>query len=353
VVVADAIDRGRESFRRRAWGDAFARLSAAEGDSDLGLEDLERLAAAAFLVGRVDDSVDAWARAHHGYMQAGDVACAARCAFWLAFILLNKGELARGGGWVHRAQRLLDDGQRDCVERGYLCYCASLRVAFEGDVEAAHAGFVQAAKIGDRFGDPQLVALGRVGQGRCLIYRGAIAEGVALLDEAMVAVTADEVSPAAVGDLYCTVIEGHRTSASAGFGARCIRQGATTARSGATARTPCFSSSPRRRDLTALVLVPVRKFVGVAKDDLPLTLFEPVDLGTTKGSRPGTLTDVASHVFEIHRERKVLADRSDEVVHAPIRRPDASRRPVEPCADLFPAALITAEGAHDHDIVGV
>ena len=50
--------------------------------------------------------------------------------------------------------------------------------------------------------------MARVGQGRCLIYCGEIAEGMALLDEAMVAVTAQEVSPVAVGDLYCTVIEG-------------------------------------------------------------------------------------------------------------------------------------------------
>jgi hypothetical protein len=157
--MADAIDRGRESFRRRAWGDAFAQLSVAEGDSHLELEDLERLAAAAYLVGRVDDSVDAWARAHHEYMQAGEVARAARCAFWLAFVLLNKGELGGGGGWVHRAQRLLDDGQRDCVEQGYVCYCASLLLAFKGDVEAAHASFAEATKIGDRFGDPQLIAL--------------------------------------------------------------------------------------------------------------------------------------------------------------------------------------------------
>ena len=142
------------------------------------------------------------------HLRAGDVARAARCAFWLAFVLLNKGELVAGGGWVHRAQRLLDDGQLDCVEQGYVRYCAALRSVFEGDVEAAHAGFAEAAMSGDRFGDPELVALARVGQGRCLIYRGEIAAGMALLDEAMVAVTAQEVSPAAVGDLYCTVIEG-------------------------------------------------------------------------------------------------------------------------------------------------
>jgi DNA-binding CsgD family transcriptional regulator/tetratricopeptide (TPR) repeat protein len=208
VGVAAAIDRGREAFGRRAWGDAFAQLSAAEGDSDLEPEDLERLAAAGYLVGRVDESLAAWGRAHHDYLRAGEGARAARCAFWLAFVLLNKGELGAGGGWVHRAQRLLDDGQLDCVEQGYVRYCAALRAVFEGDVETGRTGFAEAAMSGDRFGDPELVALARVGQGRCLIYCGEIAAGMALLDEVMVAVTAQEVSPVAVGDLYCTVIEG-------------------------------------------------------------------------------------------------------------------------------------------------
>ena len=77
----------------------------------------------------------------------------------------------------------------------------------KGDGATAHAAFTEAAKIGDRFGDRELVTLARVGVGRCLIYMGEIAEGVGLLDEAMVAVTAREVSPIAVGDVYCTVIE--------------------------------------------------------------------------------------------------------------------------------------------------
>ena len=78
----------------------------------------------------------------------------------------------------------------------------------QGAAAEAHAAFSQAADIGERFGDLELSTLARIGQGRCLIYLGQITAGVALLDEAMVAVTADEVSPIAVGDAYCTVIDG-------------------------------------------------------------------------------------------------------------------------------------------------
>jgi hypothetical protein len=58
-VVADASDRGRDSFGRRAWGDAFAELSVADRESALGLEDLEQLAVAAYMVGADAVSEDA------------------------------------------------------------------------------------------------------------------------------------------------------------------------------------------------------------------------------------------------------------------------------------------------------
>jgi ATP/maltotriose-dependent transcriptional regulator MalT len=206
--MVGAVDRGRMSFGRQAWGDAWTQLSAADHEVPLELEDLERLAVAAFLVGRDEESVDVWMRAHHACNGLGDLPRAARCAFWMAFVLVNRGQLARAGGWVHRAQRLLDDSRSDCVERGYLGYAASLRLVFEGDPAHAARGFAEAAGVGDRFHDPQLGALARVGRGRCLIYLGEVAEGMALLDDAMVAVMAHEVSPTVVGDLYCTVIEG-------------------------------------------------------------------------------------------------------------------------------------------------
>ena len=68
------------------------------------------------------------------------------------------------------------------------------RILDERDYEAAAAIFARGAAIGERFGDRDLVALARHGEGRALIRMGQAAEGVALLDEAMVAVTAGEVS---------------------------------------------------------------------------------------------------------------------------------------------------------------
>jgi DNA-binding NarL/FixJ family response regulator len=204
---ADQLERGREAYAGQAWGEAFAQLSAADREAPLGPADLDLLAVAAHLLGRDRDADDIGARAHQEYLRLGDVARAARSAFWLGMSLLNRGEMARGGGWLARARRLLDDEQLDCAEQGFVLVPVALQTMFQGDAAAAYAIFDQAGKIGERFGDPDLMSLSRLGRGQCLIYLGEIAEGVAWLDEVMVAVTAREVSPIVVGIAYCAVID--------------------------------------------------------------------------------------------------------------------------------------------------
>ena len=165
MTSAAALDRGRNLFARQAWTDAHAEFSAADSDSPLEPEDVERLAISGYLIGKDAESADLLARAHHEWVSRGACERAARCAFWLFFILRNKGQHARGSGWLARARRLLDEGPRDCVEQGYLLLPVALQAAAAGDVATAYSTFEQASKIGDRFREADLVALARQGQG--------------------------------------------------------------------------------------------------------------------------------------------------------------------------------------------
>jgi len=207
MTAVDALDRGREAFRRRAWGDASSQLSSADRAAPLPLDDLEHLAVASYLAGRDADSDAFWARAHHGSLGVADWGRAARCAFWLGITLMNRSEPAKGGGWLARAQRVLDESQHDCVERGWLLIPLGLRLYAHGDYEGSYEAFRRAGTIGLVFGDADLVPTAWQAQGRVLIRMGEAAQGVVLLDEAMVAVTAGEVSPIPAGIIYCSVIE--------------------------------------------------------------------------------------------------------------------------------------------------
>lgn len=207
MPTGDALDQGRESFRRQAWGDAYALLTAADQDEALPAEDLERLAKAAHLVGRYQESADVWARAHRAFLRRGDSRRAAGCAFWVAFDLIEIGDMAGVNGWLVRARRLLDEEADDCAERGYLLVLAAVQRLIAGDLAGGHAHFRQAAQIGERAGDADLTALARQGEGRALLNLGDVAGGTALLDEVMVAVTTGEISPVVVGAVYCSVIE--------------------------------------------------------------------------------------------------------------------------------------------------
>jgi DNA-binding CsgD family transcriptional regulator len=201
------LERGRDAHARRAWTDAHESLSLADEREPLGPQDLELLATSAYMLGRDEEFVRAMERAHHGYAASGEALRAVRCGFWLVLTLMLRGEIGRATGWLGRAQRIVDREERDCVERGYLLVPVMLRQERSAEYDAAYATAAAAAEIGQRFADADLTALAVHVQGYARVRQGRIAEGLALLDEAMVAVTAGELTPIITGLVYCSVIE--------------------------------------------------------------------------------------------------------------------------------------------------
>jgi DNA-binding CsgD family transcriptional regulator len=203
--IEESVVRARESYERRAWRDARERLSRTD-PGVLEVEDLERLAVAAYLTGDDERSDDAWIRAHQRSLEAGDPARAAHAAFWLGLNLLLRGDMARSGGWLGRARTLLDDCGDPCVVEGLLLIVDAMEQLERGDARSAGATFERAGVIGTRFADRDLITFGLLGRGEALVAQGELARGVAYLDEAMVAVVADEVSPPVAGIVYCAVL---------------------------------------------------------------------------------------------------------------------------------------------------
>jgi DNA-binding CsgD family transcriptional regulator len=206
----DELQRGRESFKRRRWMDAFNALSLADEGVPLDAEDLVLLSMSAYLIGRDDDNLRALERAYRAHLETGEALNAARAAFWLGFRLIDMGEMAKATGWFGRAARLVEREGRDCVERGYLLLPVVLQQLNDGDYEASHASAADATEIGERFADADLTALALHLQGWARIKQGRADDGLAMLDEAMVAVTTDELSPVVTGLIYCSVIEACR-----------------------------------------------------------------------------------------------------------------------------------------------
>jgi DNA-binding NarL/FixJ family response regulator len=189
-----------------AWTESYERLRKLDKDSPLEPAQLIELAMSAYLVGKDVESFATLIRAHHGFVQCGDLRRAGGIAARLASISMSMGDAAQAGGWMARAARLLDESGDPGVERGHLLVTEARHSIATGNVPEAEAQFAEAAAIGERFGDPDLIHLARQGRGRVLIELGDVQRGVALLDEVMIAVTTDEVSPIVAGIIYCSVI---------------------------------------------------------------------------------------------------------------------------------------------------
>ncbi|MGK2961826.1 MAG: LuxR C-terminal-related transcriptional regulator [Gemmatimonadaceae bacterium] len=170
------------------------------------LDAIERRAVSAYLSGEEEASEELWTAAHNECLRSSDPIRAARCTFWIVLDLFNRGEWARGNGWLARGMHLLEPGT-DSPELGLLSVLATRQNLKQGDIDSAAQAAGRAMALSRQFNDPELHVFSRLGLALVHARRGEFTEAACLFDEIMVAVTVDEVSPVAVGVVYCAVID--------------------------------------------------------------------------------------------------------------------------------------------------
>jgi DNA-binding CsgD family transcriptional regulator len=198
----EARARAHEAFGRRDWAAAYAAFRACD---ELGAEDHDALAESAHWLGLADEVIAAYSTGYRLHLEAGSPRRASQDAFMLALYLRLRGDGARSDGWLARAQRLLAS-EAEGAEHGYPLYLGTARL-LGSDLVAAAASARRMQDLGRRFGDASLVALGVFFEGRALVKQARVAEGLALLDEAMLAALSDDLKPMWTGAIYCGLLD--------------------------------------------------------------------------------------------------------------------------------------------------
>ncbi len=200
-------ESGRKAFARHAWREAFEALSKADAAQALSVEDVERLAETAWWIGRIDGCIAARERAYTAYIDQGNPRRAAVVAVRLAEDFFRRQAKSVGNGWLKRAERLLQD-LPECPEHAVLLRAHAV-LAFEGEANLDKALDLarRTSTIATHFQDRDLQALALHDIGRILVSKGELAEGMALIDEAMAAAVSGELGPDATGRIYCNMID--------------------------------------------------------------------------------------------------------------------------------------------------
>lgn len=198
----DALGAARDATAAHRWSEAFDLLKQADEQGVLEREDLDSYGAAAWWLGRLGTAIEVRERAYASHLKVGDKPRAAMTALTLASDYSHRLQGSLANGWVGSAERLLA-GMPESPEHGYLARARLSGALSQGDLDEAlrHADAV--FDVGERLGDRNLEALGLQDKGRVLVARGQVSEGLALLDEAMVAAVGGELEPYPTAIVYC------------------------------------------------------------------------------------------------------------------------------------------------------
>ncbi|MFW6090274.1 MAG: LuxR C-terminal-related transcriptional regulator [Actinomycetota bacterium] len=186
------------------WATVYEQLSVRDGAS-LTAQELETLADAAWWLCRVEESLAARQRAYQEYLAAGDDRRASYTAWMLSTEYQFTGRSSASAGWLERAKRHVQ-AWPECVEHAFVLYGEAEVAERNGDVETALQVAERMTAVGRRCRSRDVIAMGQQLEGRLLVARGQLADGMARLDEAMCDVLAGELSDAITGWIFCVAV---------------------------------------------------------------------------------------------------------------------------------------------------
>ena len=172
---------------------------------ELSAAELDLLGESLFWLDRPEDSIAVLGRAFNAHVAEGDHAGAAMAAWHLFYDHALVGETALANGWLERARRHADDPE-DSIPAGFLAIAESDHAASLGALDEAVAHAERAVEVGYATGDADLTAMALQAEGRALVTCGRLDEGIAALDQAMVAVVNGELAPLFTGWVYCNAL---------------------------------------------------------------------------------------------------------------------------------------------------
>lgn len=195
----------RDALARRDWTAARRDFLAAKAEDALRSDDLYALAEADWWLGLIQEALAAYEESYHRYLSEDRRERAAMSAMELAGTLFLRGDLAEGSGWMSRFHRLLlelPEGVEHAYAKFFELEAGAADMPLDDIIERAR----RISQLGRRYGDPNLTALSLVIEGRAMIRSGRVEDGMALLDEAMLDATSEQMNPAYAGNIYCNMI---------------------------------------------------------------------------------------------------------------------------------------------------
>lgn len=186
------------------WRAIHDELSA-RGLSSLTPAELDRLGESLFWLDRPEDSIAVLGKAFTAHLAVSAHERAAMAAWQLFYDHALVGETALANGWLERARRHsgLATGS---VAAGFLAVADTDCAVWSGALDEAVAHGTRAVELGHAAGDPNLIAMALQAKGRALVARGRLDEGIAALDEAMVAAVNGELDPLYTGWAFCNAL---------------------------------------------------------------------------------------------------------------------------------------------------